>query len=134
MTDYLKKKLLDHCLGVASYTMPTTVYLALSTTNPTKTGSTAGEIVGNGYARQSITFSAATLGTGSTSNSSDVTFPIPTASWGTIAYIGIMDAATGGNMLWYGQLLDSQGTPITKTVTTSDQLKLSATKLSVSLG
>jgi hypothetical protein len=39
MTDYLEKKLLDHTLGKAAYTMPTTVYLALFTADPGDTGS-----------------------------------------------------------------------------------------------
>lgn len=128
LTDYLEKKLLDHCLGVASYTMPTTIYLALFTSDPTETGVAGAEVSGNAYARQSIAFSATTSGTGTTSNSADVTFPAATASWGTITHIGLMDAETTGNMLWYGPLTTS------KAVATSDQFKVGATKLSISLG
>lgn len=128
LTDYAEKKLLDHILGVAAYTMPSTVYLALFTSDPTDTGVSGVEVSGNGYARQAISFSAAVSGTGATSNGSDITFPAATGSWGTITHAGIMDALTNGNMLWYGPLGTS------KAVATSDQFKVGATKLSVSLG
>jgi hypothetical protein len=87
-------------------------------------------VSGNGYARQSITFSASTNsgGVATTSNSGAVTFPSATASWGTITHIGIMDAVTTGNMLWYGQLTTS------KAVGTGDQFQMGATKLTVTLG
>jgi hypothetical protein len=127
LTDYAEKKLLDHVLGVASYAMPT-LYLALFTADPTETGSLTNEVVGNGYSRQSIAFTATTSGTGATSNSGNVTFPAATASWGTITHIGLMDASTVGNMLWYGPLTTS------KAVGTGDQFQMAATKLSVSLG
>jgi hypothetical protein len=128
LTDYAEKKLLDHVLGVASYTMPATVYLALFTSDPTETGVAGTEVSGNGYARQSIAFTATTSGTGATSNSGTVTFPAATASWGTITHIGLMDASTVGNMLWYGPLTTS------KAVNTGDQFQMAATKLSISLG
>jgi hypothetical protein len=128
LTDYAEKKLLDHVLGVASYAMPSTVYLALFTSDPTETGVAGTEVSGNGYARQSISFTATTSGTGATSNSGNVTFPAATASWGTITHIGLMDASTVGNMLWYGPLTTS------KAVNTGDQFQMAATKLSISLG
>ena len=34
MTNFLEKKLLDHTLGKASWTMPTTVYMGLFTSDP----------------------------------------------------------------------------------------------------
>lgn len=101
MTDYAEKKLLDHVLGKAAFTMPTTVYLALFTASPTDTGSTAAEVTGGAYARQAITatMSATNATTGVSSNASAVIFPQATADWGTISHLAIMDAATGGNML-----------------------------------
>ncbi|WP_377846978.1 hypothetical protein [Bosea sp. UC22_33] len=57
-SDYLEKKLLDHSLGVAAYTMPGTVYLALFTADPGEAGPGT-EVSGNGYARQSTAFAAA---------------------------------------------------------------------------
>ncbi len=102
MTDYTEKKLLDHALGKAAYTMPPTVYLALFTASPTDTGSTAAEVTGAGYARQAITatMSATNATTGVSANASAIIFPTATADWGTISHLAIMDAATGGNMLF----------------------------------
>jgi len=93
LSDYLENKLLDHALGTAAYTMPT-VYVALYTSDPTD-ADTGTEVSGGGYARQTVTFNAASGG--SASNAGDITFPQATADWGTITHIGLRDAATGGN-------------------------------------
>jgi len=57
-------------------------------------------------AAASTTVSSGTSGT--TSNNGSVTFPVPTANWGTITSFGIFDAATGGNLLIYGTLTTSK--------------------------
>ena len=41
---------------------------------------------------------------GSTQNNSIIFFPEATASWGTITYFGLYNAATGGNLVLYGAL------------------------------
>ena len=104
-TQYLQKKLIDHTLGLASYTMPT-AYLALLTANPGETGSLSSELTGTGYARVEITskMSATSLSTGISSNSSVITFPTPGAAWGFAAYWAVCDASSGGNVLLYGAL------------------------------
>jgi len=104
---YLENELYDHILRNAAYTSPTTVYAALfgttASTGNLEAGTLTGEIAGNGYARQAITFGAPTNGLGS--NSAAVTFPVNTGSnWGTIRYMAIMDASTAGNVLMYTQL------------------------------
>jgi|SRR5215218_3228802 len=106
LTKYARKKLLDHVLGIASYTMPGGVHLALFATDPTTDGLTTGEPVGNGYARKALTASmgATTLATGQAINSALVTFGPATGSWGEMAYFGVLDASSGGNMLIYGEL------------------------------
>ena len=43
-----------------------------------------------------------------TSNNNVITFAAPTANWGTIAGFGIFDAASGGNMLYFGSLTTSK--------------------------
>ncbi|WP_019998860.1 phage tail fiber protein [Aureimonas ureilytica] len=106
MTNYLEKKLLDHTLGKAAYTMPATVYLALFTADPGEAGSTAAEITASssGYARQAITsiMSAADASSGTSSNGQAITFGPATIDWGTITHVAVMDAATGGNALLVG--------------------------------
>ena len=108
-TNYLEKKLLDHALGVAAYTHPTPVYLAVFTTDPTDAGTQTGEPSGGSYAREEITFGAASGDSpGTSSNSVAVTFTTATGSWGTLAYWGIMDAVSAGNMLYHGAATDSR--------------------------
>ena len=126
-TNYLELKLLDHSLGTASYTKPTTVYLGLHTTNPGETGSTTGEVStsGTAYARQVVTFAAAA--SGSAASNATVTFSAATASWGTIGYISINDASTAGNMLYYGAVTTS------KAIDTGDTFQVTSGNLTISL-
>jgi hypothetical protein len=124
MSNYLENALVNATLRNTSYTSPTTVYVALYTTDPTD-ADTGTEVSGNGYARQSVTFSAPS--NGATSNSSAVEFPQATGSWGTVAYIGLRDASSGGNLL-YHTALDAS-----KTIATGDVFRISAGSLSVTL-
>lgn len=105
-SDYLENKDLDHNLGTATFTKPTAVYLGLYTAAPTDAGGGT-EVSGNAYARQAITFAAASGG--SASNSGAVTFPAATpAQWGTIVAVGIFDAVSAGNLLYWALLSPNQ--------------------------
>jgi hypothetical protein len=124
ISNYFENKILDHMLRNQSFTPPSTVYVGLFTVAPTDEGGGT-EVSGGGYARQSVTFSAAS--DGSITNSADITFPQATANWGTIVAVGLFDAATAGNLLWYGDLTQS------KTVNSGDIFKIPAGNLTVSL-
>lgn len=102
LSDYLENKVLDHIFGVASYSPPATVYLALSTADPTEDGSGLAEPSGNNYARKAITFGVAAARM--ISQNADVTFNQATGPWGTITHYALFSAASGGNMMAYGQL------------------------------
>ncbi len=117
MSDYLENEVLDHILGTGAYTMPTTVYVGLSTGsfNDDNSGT---ELSGSGYARQSIAFNAASSGTAD--NSGAVDFPAATGSWGTVSHFGLFDASTSGNLLIHGALTAS------KAVATGDILRIAA--------
>jgi hypothetical protein len=106
MTRYLRKKLGDHSLGKAAFTMPTTVYLALFTADPTDAGTLTNEASGTGYARVAITslFGSFDLTTGIAVNSSDVDFGIPAGNWGLVSHAAVLDASTSGNMLYFEAL------------------------------
>ena len=47
---------------------------------------------------------------GTTSNNSAIAFPAATADWGTVVAVGIFDASTGGNLLFFGSVT-SQSVP-----------------------
>ena len=114
---YLDNALLNNTLRATQYTAPATVYVALFTATPTAAGGGT-EVSGGSYARQSMTFGAAA--SGQVTSSADCTFPQATAAWGTITSFALFDAATTGNMLYFGNLTTS------KTINTGDQLKFAA--------
>jgi hypothetical protein len=96
-TDYAKD-LLGRALCARAPALPTQVYLGLGTGGASATG-LVGEPVGNGYARQRVTFT----GSGVQQNIAAATFSF-TAAVGTLAYCGLFDAATGGNPLTFSAL------------------------------
>lgn len=105
-SNYLENEIFDHVYRNAAFTSPATVYVALFTTTATtgelEAGTLTNEVSGGAYARQTITFTAPTDGSGS--NNAAVTFPTATANWGTLRYAAYMDASTAGNVLSYLQL------------------------------
>lgn len=97
---------------------PQAIYIGLFSAAPTDAytaGSPNGtEPSGNGYARVQVTQAngswAGPSGTpSSTSNSGTVTFPASTGTWGgTMGWFGIFDAATGGDLLLWNVLTQTQ--------------------------
>lgn len=124
LSDYAENELLDHLLGTGAFTMPTQVYVAAFTTDPTDAGSGT-EVSGGSYARVAVDFNAAA--SGAANPTGDVTFPEATASWGTVTHAALMDAATAGNMLMHGALAAP------KAIDTGDTLRIPAADLDVSL-
>jgi len=124
LSNYLENALINATLRGQAYTAPSTVYLALFTSDPTDSG-TGTEVTGGAYARQAITFGAPS--NGSSSNSADVLYPTATAAWGTITHFGIYDAATAGNLLYQFPITTA------KTIASTDQLKVSAGDITVTL-
>jgi hypothetical protein len=122
MSDHLENEILDHILSVGSYTMPSAVYLGLSVASMGDDASGT-ELSGSGYARQAVTFSAASGGT--TSNSAAITFPTATGSWGSIGYWSLWDASSSGNMLLHGAFSSA------KTIASGDVLRVSAGDLDI---
>jgi hypothetical protein len=124
MSNYLENALINATLRNTSYTSPATVYLALYTSDPTDADSGT-EVSGNAYVRQSITFGAPSNGV--STNTAAIEFPQATGSWGTVAYVGIRDASTAGNLLFHTALDAS------KTIATGDVFRVAIGSLSVTL-
>lgn len=78
-----------------------THYIGLFTVAPSEAGGGT-EVSGGAYARQPVTFGAASDGT--MKNSSAIEFPTATANWGTAKAWGLFDAATNGTLIWYGAI------------------------------
>jgi len=100
-SNHLENALINATLRNIPYSSPSTVYVALYTTDPTDSD-TGNEVAGGSYARQVVTFTAPV--NGETGNTADVTFPVATANWGTVTHIGLKDAASGGNLLYHSPL------------------------------
>ena len=123
-SNYLENALINATLRATTYTSPATVYISLWTSDPTDAGSGT-EVSGGSYARTAVTFVAPSGGV--TSNDADVSFPQATASWGVVGWIGLNDAATGGNLLFHTPLDTS------KTIDSGDIFKIATGSLTVTL-
>jgi hypothetical protein len=124
MSNYLENALINATLRNTAFTSPATVYVSLYTSDPTD-ADTGTEVSGGSYARTAVTFGAPSNGV--STNSAAVEFPQATGTWGTVGWIGIESAATGGNLL-YHTALDAS-----KTIENGDIFKIAVGSLSVTL-
>lgn len=123
-SNYWEGEILDHLFDIGVYSAPT-IYVALSTADPTEDGSGLAEPAGGSYARKTI--SAWSRTDNEVDNDSDESFVTATGDWGTITHFALYDAATAGNIL-ASAALDSS-----KTVSSGDTAKFSAGTLNVTL-
>lgn len=131
MSDFLENKLIDwlfrgQAIGITGASAgagsgPTNLYVGLLTAAPSDAGGGT-EVTGGSYARvtfastmanwagtQAAASTTASTGTsGTTSNNNALTFPAPTANWGTITHFGVYDASSAGNLLLWGSLSTSK--------------------------
>jgi len=109
-SDYLEGKDVAHNVGKASFTMPTTVAVALCTVAPEdgKTGATITEASYTGYARKKVEATQLTAAEGTSptkiTNSAELVFASCTAGSSTIVGWALCDSTTtaAGNMLYWG--------------------------------
>lgn len=113
MSNYLEDKLLNCVLRNTAFTPPAALYLALYTADPGE-GDAGTEVAAAGYARQPITFGAPVNNT--VANASTIAFPVASAAWGTIAYVGIRDASSGGNLLFSAAVATPQSVGVNNQV------------------
>lgn len=140
MSDYLENKIIDWLFRGQAFTPPTTLHVGLLTSAPSDTGGGT-EITGNAYTRVAVSSSlanwagtqsaastvASTGATGTTSNNGVIAFPTPIASWGTVGFFGVYDAASVGNLLFYGALNNA------KTINVGDDVRFPISSLSVQI-
>ncbi len=105
--------LLGNLFGGLGTSLPSTWYIGLGLSTGTPTESAPSGFVepsGGAYARVAVTnnssnFNAAS--NGQLTNSTTITFPESTATWGYVNYIGFFDALAGGN-LWFFESITSK--------------------------
>ena len=112
LANYLEENLLNLIFNGDAFAAPD-VWIALYTDDPTD-ADVGTEVTSGSYARVQINANgggapdftlAAVDGIGyKVENDDDVTFPTATASWGTVTHFGLLDAASGGNLLMHGAL------------------------------
>ncbi len=109
MTNLLRNALRDHLFRTGSFAKPTNLYAALYTEAPTAAGGGI-EVVGASYARVALPVANATFAgivDGQASNLGLITFPAPTEDWGIVVALGILSAATDGDLYLFDEdLLD----------------------------
>ncbi len=114
-SNFLETGILNHVFRTATLAKLTNVHVSLHTADPTDAG-TGAEVTGGAYARVAVGVADANwnapgddgAGNQQISNVNAITFPAPTANWGTVTHLGIWDAATAGNLLYRGALTTSR--------------------------
>jgi hypothetical protein len=124
MSNYLENALINATLRNTSYTSPATVYIGLYTSDPTD-ANTGTEVSGGSYTRTAVTMGAPSNGV--STNTAAVEFPQASGTWGTVGWIGILDATSSGNLLYHTALDTS------KTISSGDIFKIAIGGLSVTL-
>lgn len=139
LSDYLENKIVDSVLRGQVFPLPVTIHIALWTAATTDVAGVAGEVAVGAYARVPVTAALANFkstqndalastGTGgATSNSVVVTFPTPTAGWGTVTHWAAYDALTAGNLLFQAPLT------ISKVINTGDAVSFAVGALTLTV-
>lgn len=119
VTDLQANRLLDQSFGSVSWSVPATLYFGLSTTPINDDGTGETEPVGGSYARASAANNKTTWGNASgatLSNDIEISFDESSGSWGTVTYVFIADALSGGNILYFDALSPSRSVQSLTTV------------------
>jgi hypothetical protein len=107
-SDYAEDQIIKHMFRTGSWTKPAALWARLWTAAPGEAGGGT-EVVGGSYAAQNLppldaNWAATVTGNGSTNNLVAITYPAPTANWGTVNAVSLEDAASAGNELVYSAL------------------------------
>lgn len=140
LSDYTENNFVDYVFRAQTWTIAANFHVGLSTA-ACSDASVGTEVTGGAYARVSYarslanwagTQSAGSTGTssgtgGQTSNNAAITFPTPTATWGTVTHFFISDAASGGNLILCQALTSS------KTINSGDTVSFAIGALTVTI-
>lgn len=131
--DFGENQIIDTIFRAQATSLGANLFVGLSTT-ACSDSATGTEVAGGSYARVSVARSlanwagtqgaastVASTGTGGqTSNNVVVTFPTPTAGWGTVSHVFVSDASTGSNLLF------CQALTLAKTINQGDTVSFPA--------
>ena len=131
MSKYLEAQILSHVLRGAAYTAPSTIYVGIVSENATEEELEAGtlthEVTGYIGNRKSTTWASLSVVDGKTQtvNSQELNFvSVPQTN---LEYLIIVDAAAGGNVLWWTKM------PSKKFVNAGDTVTINIATLIVNI-
>jgi hypothetical protein len=116
-SNYYISNLLNRFWNATTFSFPTTLYFALWTATLTaaSTGSTAGEGSYTSYARVAVTANTTNFPISSSGsaiqNATAITWPTNTGSLQTMTFVAVLDAATTGNILFWGSITSTAINP-----------------------
>lgn len=119
LSNYAENNVLDTLLSGTKYVGLFTDAAGTSTDQPATEATTTNC---PGYARQSVTHAAAS--SGSKASNAGVTFTA-TGDWAAVNYVGVWDAATAGNLLYWASITG-------QTLANTDTLTIASGALSIS--
>lgn len=126
-SDYTENAVANALLRGQAFPTPARNYIALFTADPTDANVTSNEVTGAWYARQdaaqgdSVATGWSAPVNGVSTNAKVISFPAVTGSQVTVTHIGVYDAPTGGNLLFYSPL-EKNGVAAPKTIYVDDIL------------
>jgi hypothetical protein len=149
MTNYLRNSVIDWLHRSGGFVPPATMYVRLVTTTPTQSAAGA-EVVFTGYAPVAIastpaawsatnldgsTLTPSTGTTGTTSNNAAINFGTAgSAANAPVTHWELWDAATGGNRLLWGEIVDGAGVVTPRSIFSGDPVNFPASFLRVLWG
>ena len=124
-TNYLANRLIMATVGEIAWSTPNDVYLSLLTEDPTKAGSSSSEVNAASYTRKKVTFTNPVDGV--STNSGKIEWGTATSNWGNVSFIGVLDSASSGFMLYFTALDNA------KEILSGDQFIIDVNKLKLTL-
>lgn len=126
-SNYWENLILDRLFNKAALA-EVTIWVGLSTQDPSESGANLAEPTVASYGRQDTSAATWTAASdGALDNAVAIEFTTAAQSWGTLTHFAGFDASTGGNMLFYGQLTASRD------ITTNDSARFAVGALDVAL-
>ena len=125
-SNYMEDAITAWINGTSFPSAPTNTYVQLYSQDPTDAGSATGAL----YTRVTYAASGWTRGTGGAgtlSNTNAITMQSSAGSAATASHFAVFDAATSGNLLFYGALSAS------KSIAVGDEVKFNASQLTLTV-
>ena len=123
-SNFLADSLINATTRAIDYSTPAKVWVALYTTDPTKED-VGTEVDQASYNRLEVTITEPVDGV--STNANEMKWSTATTAWGVISYVGIRDAETDGNLLYFTNLEEA------KDIQVGDQFQIVVENLTLTL-